>query len=225
LCWQTVEQQFIPALAIASSVGHNIKRHPEKMDQFIRPTLAEIEFLTLSYNRFYDIFDEVMSDNFYDKDDWYRFSKIKDAFAVYTELLNYEPLKIVIEQIKTARPPMEAEIGSELFKFIRNIITHFPFFDRWDDVWINKTIVNWYRDGQTIDRFLERYAGHKTEKYRFWEPAKKKMTYLNISFPEKYDNNTKVFLKNFLTENEGVKFSFILMRQIIDTQVEEIKEK
>jgi len=26
LCWQTVEQQFIPALAIASAVGGNLKK-------------------------------------------------------------------------------------------------------------------------------------------------------------------------------------------------------
>jgi hypothetical protein len=53
--------------------------------------------------------------------DWYRFSKIKDTFAVYTELLNYEPMKYVIEYLKKFRPPMEAEIASELFKFIRNV--------------------------------------------------------------------------------------------------------
>jgi len=190
------------------------------MDQTIRPTSAEVEFLTLSYNRFYDIFDEVMADNFFDNYDLYRLSRIKDAFAVYTEFLNYEPIKWVIDHLKTARPPMESEIGGELFKFISNVIAHFPFFDKWADIWINKSIVNWYRDGQTIDKFLSKYKGHETVKYRFWEADKKKMTYLSINFPNKYDNKTKVYLKDFLTEREGIKFSFILMRQIIDTQVE-----
>ncbi len=181
--------------------------------------------MTLSYNRFYDIFDEVNANSFFDKDGWYRFSRIKDAFTVYTELLNYEPIKWVIEHLKTARPPMEAEIGSELFKFIRNVITHFPFYDKWDDVWVNKSIVNWYRDGQAIDKFLEKYKGRDPIKYRFWEAKKKRMTYLSINFPDQYDDNTKVYLKDILTENEGIKFSFILMKQIIDTQVEELKEK
>jgi hypothetical protein len=54
------------------------------MDQNIRPTQAEIEFLKLSYNRFYDIFDEVMADTFFDNDDLYRLSRIKDAFAVWS---------------------------------------------------------------------------------------------------------------------------------------------
>lgn len=187
------------------------------------PNKFELQFLTLAYNRFYDIYEEVMDDTFWDKNDWERFSKIKQAFSIYAELLNYEPLKWVIEKLKTARPPMESEIGSELFKFVRNVVSHFPFFKSWDDVWINNSLVNWYKDGQTIDKFLKKYEGHKEVKYRFWEPAKKKMTYLIISFPTEYLNDTKVFLKDIITEKEGVKFSFILMRQIMNTQVEEIK--
>lgn len=191
----------------------------------LRPNKAELEFLTLAYNRFYDIFEEIMDDSFWEKDNWYRFSKTKDGFTVYSELLNYEPIKWVIEHIKKARPPMEAEIGSELFKAIRNIINHFPFFNSWDDVWINKSIVNWYKEGQSIDQFIEKYKGKDVVKYRFWEAEKKKMTYLRINFPSNYNDNDKIFLKDILSEKEGVKFSFILMKQILDTQLEEIKNK
>lgn len=52
------------------------------------------------------------------------FSKIKTIFSIYAELLNYEPIKCVIKLIKEKRPPMEGEIGIELFKFIRNIFAH-----------------------------------------------------------------------------------------------------
>ena len=190
----------------------------------LRPNKTEIEFLTLAYNRFYDLYDEVMKDNFWEKDEWERFSKIKQAFAIYSELLNYEPLKHVIEQLKTARPPMESEIGSELFKFVRNVVSHFPFFNSWNSVWIKQSIVNWYKKGLTIDKFLIKYEGHEKVKYRFWEEKKKQMTYLSICFPSKYTNDSKIYLKEMISEKEGVKFSFILMRQIMNTQVEEIKE-
>jgi len=193
------------------------------MENELRPSKAELEFLKLAYNRFYDIFEEIMNDSFWKKDAWYRLSKAKKGFAVYSELLNYEPIKWVIEHMKKARPPMEAEIGGELFKTIRNIINHFPFFNSWDDVWINKSIVNWDKEGQSIDRFMEKYKGKDVVKYRFWEAEKKKMTYLSINFPKKYNSDTKIFLKDILSEKEGVKFSFILMKQILDTQVEEIK--
>jgi hypothetical protein len=189
------------------------------MQENLRPNKAEIQLLTLAYNRFYDIFEEVMDDSFWEKDAWHRFSKLKDGFGVYSELLNYEPIEWVLENMKNSRPPIEAEIARDVFKFIRNVIVHFPFFDSWDDVWVNQSLVNWHKEGQSIDRFLAKYKGGETVKYRFWEADKKRMTYLSISFPERYEGDTKFYLKNLLSEREGVKFSFILMRQVLNTQV------
>jgi len=189
------------------------------MEGELRPNDSEKEFLTLAYNRFYDIFEEVMDDSFFEKDAKLRFFRVKEGFAVYTELLNYEPIKWVIEHLKKSRPPMESEIGSKLFKFFRNVITHFPFYDSWDEIYVTKSLINWQKKGQFIDKFLSEYQGKPEIKYRFWEAKKKRMTYLSIKFPKKYDDS-KIYLKEFLTEKEGLKFSFILMKQIIDTQVE-----
>jgi hypothetical protein len=186
----------------------------------LRPNKAELEFLRLAYNRFYDIYDEVMGDAFWQRNDWYRFSRVKEGFAVYSELLNYEPIKWILEDLRKSRPPMEAEIASELFKFIRNVVSHSPFFDGWDLVWISKSIVNWHSEGQSIDKFLKAYTGKQTVKYRFWEPDKKTMTYLSINFPADYSDDLRIFLKDILTEKDGVRFSYILMKKIIDTQVE-----
>jgi len=185
----------------------------------IKPNSSELQFLNLAYNRFYDVYDEVMNEGFWNKDDWERFSKIQQAYNIYAELLNYEPIKSVIENLKTLRPPMESEIGSELFKFIRNVISHFPFFTSWNEVWVSKPIINWYKEGQTIDKFIKKYLGKTEVKYRFWEASIKQMTYLTISFPKEYEEESKIFLKDIISEKEGIKFSFILMRQIMDTQV------
>ncbi|KGK99098.1 hypothetical protein LI82_03450 [Methanococcoides methylutens] len=190
----------------------------------LRPNDSEKEFLNLAYNRFYDVFEEIMDDSFFEKDSKLRFSRIKDGFAVYAELLNYKPIKWVIEHIEKSRPPMESVIGSKLFRFIRNVIAHFPFYDTWDELYITKSLINWQREGQFIDKFLSDFQGKTEVKYRFWEPDKSRMTYLSINFPQKYDNS-KIYMKDILTEKEGVKFSFILMKQILDTQVESISPR
>ncbi|WP_255458669.1 hypothetical protein [Aliivibrio sp. SR45-2] len=190
----------------------------------MKPTESEELFLKYAYNRFYDLYEEIMSDNFWIKDDWYRFSKVSATFAVYSELLSYDPLKHVLEIMKTQRPPMEAEIGGQLFKFVRNLLAHFPFFECWDEVWINKPMANWQRSGLTIDRFLTKFSNSKPVKYRFWEPSSQKMTYISISFPSSYDE-TKIYLKDILTEKDGVKFSLIMMHNILNTQVESLDEK
>ncbi|WP_298810891.1 hypothetical protein [uncultured Psychrobacter sp.] len=188
----------------------------------LRPTLQEEIFLSLAYNRFYDLADEIIEDSFWEQEDWYRFSKVINLFSVYAELLAYEPFKYVLEAIKKQRPPMESEIGGPLFKFIRNTFAHFPLFESWNEVWLTKGLVNWQKEGLTIDRFLQKYAGHTEIKYSFWEAEKKKMTYISINFPEQYDDK-KIYLSEILSEKDGVKFSLIMMRNILNTQVESIK--
>lgn len=190
----------------------------------MRPTKAEELFLNLGYNRFYGIFQEVMGESFWLKAPWYRFSKVSHAFAVYAELLSYEPFKYVLQAIKKRRPPMESEIGGPLFKFVRNVLAHFPIFESWDEVWVSKELVNWRKEGLTIDRFLRKFAGHEEVKYRFWEADKKTMTYMSICFPEEYGEN-KIYLKDMISEKDGVKFSFIMMSKILNTQVETFGEK
>ncbi|MNC38970.1 hypothetical protein D3C75_876030 [compost metagenome] len=46
------------------------------------------------------------------------------------------------------------------------------------------------------------------------------MTYFSINFPDKY-NNTNIYLKDIISEEVGMKFCMALMREILDTQVED----
>lgn len=186
-----------------------------------RPNKAEKKFLQLAYSKFYDIFNEVMADDFWKERSEYRFNRIKQGFFVYAELLDYEPIGLVIEHIKKTRPPMEGEVGSELFKFIRNVVVHFPYFERWDDVWVDKDVVNWNKEGRTIDRLLTKYEGRAEVKYRVWFANQKEMMYLGIKFPKNYSGGEKVFLKDMLSEKRGVLFAFLFMKKILNTQVEE----
>jgi len=190
------------------------------MTEGLKPNASEIQFLELAYGCFYDLFEEVMDDTFWAKDAWHRYSKIHQGFSIYAELLNYEPIKWVIECLKTARPPMESEIGSEVFKFVRNVIIHFPYFNSWDDIWVSKEIINWNKEGLSADRFFEKYQGKEPVRYRFWEPKAKRMTYLSINFPGQYNEENRIYLKDMISEKEGVKFCFILMKQILASQVE-----
>ncbi|WP_153732133.1 hypothetical protein [Sporosarcina obsidiansis] len=191
------------------------------MTDFLRPNSSELEFLSLSYNKFYDIYEEVMevNDTFWQKEPYYRFSKVNVLFSIYAELLNYAPLKYVLIEMESKRPPNESKIAKELFKCIRNILAHFPFYETWNNVYINTGLVNWYKDGMTIDKFLRKNEGNEEIKYRFWDSQKKKMTYLSINFPKDYTEGKNIYLKDILNEKDGIQFSAILMKQVLDTQV------
>jgi len=183
----------------------------------------EIEVLTLFYNRFYELYEEITSENFIEENAQIRFFKLREAFSIYKELLSYEPIKSYIDWMKHGgRPPLEGVIADGLFSFIRNLLLHFPVFKTWDEVYINKTLATWSKTGQ-IDRFLNkcqqiRIDGTGTLHYRIWEVKKKKMTYFTINFPEEYGEEN-IFLKDIISEDVGMKFCMALMREVLDTQV------
>lgn len=191
------------------------------MNKVIHPTLDEVEFLNLSFNRFGDLFEEIMSDEFWSNPDYVRFSKAKDLFAVYTEVLKYPPMQWVIDANKR---PNFSEVARDLFRFIRHVLMHFPFFEKWEDVWIKQSLVNLYSNRpQFIHKFLTENEGKDEFKYRFWEEQHKRMTYISVSLPKDYTTGEKIFLRDIVPEKDGVKFSAIFMWDIMKAQVEEIK--
>jgi hypothetical protein len=192
-------------------------------NQNIKPNEKERIALDLFYNRFYDLYEEISHNDFFNNTASYRFYKIREIFSVYKELLGYEPIKFYIEVIKRTRPPLEGIIVSDLFSFIRNLLLHFPIFNNWDDVYISKNLATWNKAG-TIHRFLEKSSKIKiddkgTIHYRIWEKSKKLMTDISISFPEEYDDNNSIFLKNLVSEQEGIKLCLSFMKQILDSQI------
>lgn len=188
------------------------------------PKKNEKEVLILFYNRFYELFYEIFSDDFFERDATERFYKLRESFSVYKELLSYEPIKEYLKWMKKGgRPPIEGIIADDLFSFIRNLLLHFPIFDKWDDVYITKNLATWNKPGQ-IDKFLNKCIKIKvdskgTVKYRIWEEKNQKMTYFNVNFPEKYDDKN-IYLKDIIAEEVEIKFCMALMREVLDKQVE-----
>ena len=193
-----------------------------------KPNKKELAVLNLFYNRFYDLYDEIVNDEFLKQDADIRFFKMREAFSIYKELLSYEPIKGYIQWMKKGgRPPLEGVIADDLISFIRNLLLHFPVFKTWDEVYINNNLATWSKAGQ-IDKFLKKcvnikISGEGKLHYRIWEYNKKKMTYFSINFPEEYGENN-IYLKDIISEDVGMKFCMALMRKVLDTQVENAEE-
>jgi len=193
-------------------------------DKNIKPNEKEKIALNLFYNRFYDLYEELSHKNFFQNESSYRFYKIREIFSIYNELLGYEPIKYYIKVIKKTRPPLEGIIINDLFSFVRNLLLHFPLFDNWDDVYITQNLATWNKAGR-IHSFLKKSSkikidGKRTIKYRIWEESKKLMTHISINFPEEYNDN-KIFLKDIISEREGIKLCISFMKEILDSQIED----
>ena len=79
------------------------------------------------------------------------------------QYLNYEPIKEYLKWMKRGgRPFFERVIADNLFSFIRNLLLHFPIFDTWDEVYINKSLATWDKAGQ-INKFLIKVKEYKID--------------------------------------------------------------
>lgn len=184
------------------------------------PTTIEQEFLDKGYNRFLDLYEHIMSDNFWRKKAEIRLCLIKDIFSVYTEIIQYEPIRHLITNSK--RPHYQL-VGKDLMKFVRNITLHFPFFERWDEIKFTRSLILTFKSGNSsIDTFL-RKASSEEIKYRYMESNRKRMTYISIRIPSDYIEGKEVYMKQIISEKEGVKFCILLMREILMSEVESIK--
>jgi hypothetical protein len=187
-----------------------------------RPNKNEILFLNHSYDFFLDIYKEIFDKTFWENNSYYRFNRIRDAFLVYSEVLDYQPVDSFLESLKKVRPPMEAELSKDYLLFIRNLLIHFPFYKSWDDIKFTKELINWSEPGKTIDKFLSKYAGHSEVKYRMWNFKTKDFTYVSINFHPLYIENIEIKLIDFMPEKEGILFVMSLMHHVLMSQVETI---
>jgi hypothetical protein len=186
----------------------------------LKPNAAEQVFLGFAYSRFIDLFKEIDAAEFWERDAKYRFSRVRDVFSVYAELLNYEPIQHILKEIESRRI-VESELGKELFQMIRNLIAHFPLFDTWDDIRFTKELITWEGKSRVIDKFCEKFKGRDEVKYRIWNPKTREFSYLTIRFPKDYDKNKEILLKDLLEEKEGARFSIRLMLRILLENVED----
>lgn len=192
------------------------------MNNQLHPSKDEIQYINLAYNRFFDLFKEIMKDEFWVKEPCLRLHRTQEIFLIYTELLKYPPILWTIEQNKR---PNFSDVGKDLFTLVRNVMVHFPFFNEWNDIWFSKPLVNLYsKKPQFIDKYLTRNEGNEPLKYRIWEKDKKRMTYISVCFPSVYSIGNKIYLKDILSERDGIKFSAVFMIDILKVQIEEIKE-
>ncbi len=125
--------------------------------------------------------------------------------------------------LEIQRPPGE-NVSLKYFKVIRHIFVHFPFFDKWNDVYFNRNLIIWSNANSQIDKFLLDNEGKDEFKWRIWDRSKKEMVYgYCVKFPKDYSKDAKIFLKDLIDEDKGIEISLLIIKKVLESQVESIK--
>lgn len=195
------------------------KHKNEQRDKYIKPNKKELSFLNLAYNKFYDLHDKLTKkENILNSQE--RFLILKNIFQIYNECLQYEPIRYYLKFLEKNRPSGDIE-SLKYFQIIRHILIHFPFFEKWNDVYITHDLITWTGKKSKIDSFLLDNEGKEPFKWRIWDPLNKKMKYgYVINFPKDYSKNSKIYLKDLIDENYGIEISLIMIKGVLESQVE-----
>ena len=105
----------------------------------------------------------------------------------------------------------------QVFEMLRNLLVHFPFFEKWDDIYINENLLDWNkRRGGQIKKFFHEnekkqlnYSIYMNE-YGYWE----KQIDINLVVPKIYKYK-KVYLKDILTIDEAM-WTFCIIDYYLD---------
>lgn len=183
----------------------------------IPPNDGELEFLTLAYDAFYDAYNQYSSGvGLTGKQ---KFALITRILSLYSECLQYEPIKAHVKYVEENRPPGEATVYRYL-EMIRHILVHFNFYHEWNEVKFNRNLITWLNKHSRIDKFLSDFDGHDLYKWRIWDPSEKRMSYgYEIRFPDGYLSGKDIYLKDLIDEENGINFSLMMIKEILDSHV------
>lgn len=155
-----------------------------------------------------------------------KFAIISEVSLLITKLLSNEDTKKKFIELanRSTVNGEDNDVKFRTFEIIRNIVSHFPFFETWDEVFITNNLLNW--NGKNYDGIKKYFRENcdKTLKYIIytkqfgkWEPAHTvTMKVLPI------DDEKKVYMKNMITEDDVI-WTFSLIDYYLDYMGFELK--
>lgn len=150
-----------------------------------------------------------------------KFSILKEVSILITELLSTEETKkkfiSLANSSKVKQNSENNDIKFKAFQIIRHIVTHFPFFNKWDDVFITNNLLNWNgKDNQSIKKFFNHNVNKEityviyTKSFDTWEPTHPvTMKVLPLS------DDKPVFMKDMISEDDVI-WTFGLIDHYLD---------
>lgn len=165
----------------------------------------KVQLATNIRNKFRNVYDVLYCMNSEDK-----FKILKELSQLINEFLSDDDINKKFIELANNSTVEENSTNNELkvkvFEVIRNILIHFPIFEKWDEVFLTKNLLKWNDSkGKTILRFFEKNENSEIEYIIYTKegdgfspthPIKMKIIPL--------DDNKPIFLKDMITEDEVI---------------------
>jgi len=165
------------------------------------PEPQQIEFLNLAFTRYLHLRHALKNPNPSNTQEQ-KFYYIKELISVYNELEMFPNIKSSLFSKHVDNPILRF---GPLFKAIRNLVSHFPFFYSWDEVKFNRELVTCMKPKNlTIDRYFANEKGYLELPFRFVDQSTGRQIEGEIFAPKGYNNNDTVYLKDILCLQDAI---------------------
>ncbi len=146
---------------------------------------------------------------FYNGDNEYRkFQIVKELSSLTAELMKkkdvYERMKSIAESSKVEENNSNIDDKFKTFTMLRNVINHFPIFEKWEDVYISKDLLEWNNTKQNqIKTFFNTEKEYKYKIYLNENNAWVPKHFITIKTP-KLGKYNKIYLKDIMSLDEAL---------------------
>lgn len=153
------------------------------------------------------------------------FQLVRDSCVLINELLSYVSIKekilnMAIETTNDSDNKLDVQAKYDTFKMLRNLFIHFPIFDRWDEVYINKELLEWNKPKNCyILKYFNEYGGKNLTcniytKYSYDENWRIGCT-IKLKIPNSLPKKDKMYLNDFMSFSD-VKRIFCIVDYYLD---------
>lgn len=142
---------------------------------------------------------------------------IRKVSFLIDELLSDDDMR---NQFEKALIHMEnSEIKISVFSMIRNVLAHFPFYEEWNEIYLNEEILNWNNaKGKSIYKFFSENNAGKILSYDVYfklSHSDKKIKHtINITIPAIKDG---FYMKDFISLGD-LYYTFFLIDHLLEKQ-------
>lgn len=145
-------------------------------------------------------------------DEKQRLNYIKNLSSLIDELLSNSEVKNRFENLIKNMDNYKAKIDT--FGMIRNVVIHFPFFESWNEIYINENLLTWNRSYSSVKQYFVNYENKEME-YRVYKKyyGEWKETHTVKFIVPSIEND--VFLNEIISE-EDVIWTFCLIDSLLE---------
>lgn len=147
-----------------------------------------------------------------------KLSIIKEIASLIDELLKNKDIKDKFNSLIKGSPVNgdHSELKLLTFNMIRNLVLHFPFFDKWDDIFINNNILEWDKpDNSSIKRYFQNNNGAHLKYDIYMKKFGKWENFHTVEFDIPILGDEDFFIKNMISEDDVI-WTFCLIDSFLE---------